>query len=476
MCALKYPPSIDWEVTSACNQQCIYCYNYWRKKADCEPTTYRKELPEYYLQIANKIANSYPVSVQITGGEPFMIWDRIKPAMDMLAKKNICLSVNTNATLVTDQIAEYLKENEVNCFVSFPCADMNVFDQIVGCDGSGERAVAGIQKLVDYGVSISLNMVVTKLNLPYVFETAQFAKERFSIEYFSATKASFPKNAAKEFCGQILDNKQFNTMLESLLRVRRELGIRVDSAWVYSLCGIETKECINTFGFNRRCVCGQYAFTVDAVGNMKACGCDSNNYGNILKTDFSTAILKMKKWQDGSLMADICRTCPTLDICGGGCRSDSFSFAGSYNEPDSTANPHNRMRFYSLDTKIQISENKPLKINPKCTVVTEDCGIRISYLTNCEWIEVEFYEYLCREESFTPLQLIYASGQSKAVVLEALTILRSKKLIISATEAKKATWQTEGFSLLSAPYINEESSSVIQKYSESKRNIKRHMF
>ena len=31
---IHYPPIVHWEVTSACNHNCIHCYNYWRKNPD----------------------------------------------------------------------------------------------------------------------------------------------------------------------------------------------------------------------------------------------------------------------------------------------------------------------------------------------------------------------------------------------------------------------------------------------------------
>ena len=84
---------------------------------------------------------------------------------------------------------------------------------------------------MDHGVDISLNMVVTKQNLDYVFETAKYAKEEFGAKYFSTAKASFPNNAGDEFKKQLLSCKEFNQMLNSLLRVKKELGMRVDKRY-----------------------------------------------------------------------------------------------------------------------------------------------------------------------------------------------------------------------------------------------------
>lgn len=136
-------------------------------------------------------------------------------------------------------------------------------------------------------------MVVTKINFPYVYETAMYVREKFNASYFSATKASFPQNAISSFRSQMLDNSEFNSTLETLNQVKKEIGMRVDSAWVYSMCGFRDAEILEQFGFNRKCACGRYNFVIDANGNMKDCGCDSRTYGNILEDTFQNAISRM---------------------------------------------------------------------------------------------------------------------------------------------------------------------------------------
>lgn len=63
MSTLFYPPSIDWELTTACNHNCIHCYNYWRTQDIALSCGYDEA---YYRSCAQKIVAANPVSLQDT--------------------------------------------------------------------------------------------------------------------------------------------------------------------------------------------------------------------------------------------------------------------------------------------------------------------------------------------------------------------------------------------------------------------------
>lgn len=472
MNTLRYPPSVDWEMTSACNHNCIHCYNFWRKKTGRKCTQPNKQ---YYLQCARKLIESTPVSVQITGGEPLLVWDQIKDALQMLLEAGIHVSLNTNATLMTDKIAQFLADNQMDAFVSFPCARADIFDCIVNQKGAAVRAETGIQKMLDHGVRVSLNMVVTKLNLPYVYETACYVRDIFHVSYFSATKASFPQNADESFRSQMLDHGEFNEMLQVLLRVKREFGMRVDSAWVYSLCGFVDECVMDTFGFNRKCACGRYNFVLDAFGNIKACGCDSTNYGNILQDSFETAISRMSEWQDASLLAPECKTCSALKYCGGGCRADGRGTHGSYCTLDSTADLTNYGRHVSERGKLfPYDDDFTVELRSDAKMVRENGCVRISYKTNFEFISQQFADFITDKETFNVAQLRTACGQPDSQIYHCLQKLLHKGLLQRCFVSSKDLYINKGiFTLMYSPYVPEDASQLIRDYAGYENSNKR---
>lgn len=462
---LKYPPSIDWELTSSCNHNCIHCYNYWR---GLNSTINQNTSSEYYENIAKKIVQAKPVSVQITGGEPLLVWQDAKKAIQYLINHGINVSINTNATLVTEEIAEFLFENNMDAFVSFPCCDSTIFENIVHCKGAFKRADRGIRILLDHHVRVSLNMVVTKINYPYVYDTALYVKEKYKVSYFSATKASFPQNATDEFKQMILNNEEFNHMLKMLIKAKSETGMRVDSAWVYSMCGFSDLQTLKQFGFNRKCGCGRYNFVVDSLGNMKACGCDSKSYGNIMKESFETAIARMNIWQNGELLPQKCRDCSNLVFCGGGCRSDAYSTHGIDCMLDSTASdlPFHLNQIHN--DNYSLSSGNVYCLNPKVNIVQENNGVRLSYKTNYSFISSDFLTFIQKYPSFSLDMIRTASGNSSGEIEEVINSLLSKRILIETPGDESISVEAGLFKLLLIPYTDGKTPSFVVDYVQDK--------
>lgn len=470
MAKLLYPPSIDWELTDACNHRCLHCYNYWRQSGIYE----NDKTKEYYIEAAKKIIDAHPVSVQITGGEPLLKWSDVKDAIDLLIKNGVVVSFNTNATYVTEDIAHYMGENKLDVFISFPCSDFEIFDEIVNCRGAAERARKGIHLLNKYRARTSLNMVVIKKNMPYVYKTAKYVYEEFGAKYFSAAKASFPMGACPDFKDQLLSNEEFNEMLAELMRAKKDFGLRVDSAWVYSLCGFND-DVREQFGFNRKCTCGKYSFVLDAKGNIKACGCDAKAYGNIFENSFASAIDKMTKWQDGSMIPEICKKCRWLLYCGGGCRADALGVSGHECMPDSTARTS-----YSKDPLLQMHDISSdmdagvYMLNPDVKYINDNGFIRISYKTNYEFISYRFAEYLMKKIFFSIKSLATACGKEILYVSDVIHKMKRKGLLVEAKGHVPAEIQC-GFELLVSPYTEYGNEEWQNKYSGFEYSCKQFM-
>lgn len=471
MKTLRYPPSIDWELTSLCNHECIHCYNYWRQTSVVE----NEKEKEYYESVAKKIIEVKPVSVQITGGEPLIVWDKAKGAIENLIEKGINISINTNATLVDDEIAKFLAQNSIDAFVSIPCCDEFIFEKIVNKKGTAKKAIAGIHKLIDNGVRVSLNMVVTKINLPYVYKTAEYVKEEFGAEYFSATKASLPQNANEEFKNQILSIEEFNFMLNELLRVKKQLGLRVDSAWIYSFCGLD-KEVREEFGYKRKCTCGKYSFVVDAHGNIKACGCDSTSYGNILNDSFAVAIKKMRQWQSGELLPQTCRECKWLEYCGGGCRADALSTNGTICAFDSVARPMIKKEDGNTCKEQKNSvDNFTYVLNPQARMIEENNMIRISYKTNYEFVSNDFARFLNTGVIFSATSLSKLLCDNEESPCEIINRLSRKKIIIICEDECNENYNMVISKCMQTPYVDDNDEHWKMKYAGFGYSCKRHM-
>ena len=117
-CYLLYPTSLFiFVLTNECNNRCIYC----QANGTAEPCKMTVEVAEQALrQIAKCPASS--VNIEFQGGEPLLNFPVIRyivlNAPLLLPGKSIQYSLVSNLALMTDEIAAFLKEHNVNVSTS----------------------------------------------------------------------------------------------------------------------------------------------------------------------------------------------------------------------------------------------------------------------------------------------------------------------------------------------------------------------
>lgn len=333
--------TIHWEVTPFCNHNCIHCYNHWRtEEHQSTDAEFNKSITsEELLETAEIIANEDIKRVVITGGEPLSIFNQLKPVMEYFHTKNIEISLNTNITLITDEIAKFIKEHNITMFISIPSANSEVCDKITGVTGSFDRINKGLLICKKYHLNAELNMVVTKINRPTVRKTALYLKE-MGVQSFNCTRAMCPPNATDKYKSIMLDYEELNSMIDELKQLREETGMHIGYKLEYSLCGIADRHLEDMLG-STKCYAGKNQLAITFNGNIKACEVDSTVYGNISTTTLSEAHSKMSDWDNIEDKPSECQNCKSLKYCGGGCRADAENCYGSRKHLDTTANTDN---------------------------------------------------------------------------------------------------------------------------------------
>lgn len=386
---LNYPPYIQWEVTPRCNHCCIHCYNYWRSNDQMILEEKR------YEEIVSKIIDVHPVSVVITGGEPLLVFDDIKSQIVRLLDNGISISINTNASLVNEEIVNFFKEHKIPAFVSFPCCDDAICDNITNRKRSLQQTINGIKKLRDAGVFVTVNMVVMKSNIDYIYDTARYVVERLNVNSFFASRVGKPLNSKDSFDRELLDLKDLNKMESELLRIKNDFNIRIGTAGPIPACSIEAGDVFQEFAYRKSCSAGQTTYSIDCNGNIKACPRDNKIYGNILIDDFSVIWDKMYEWRDNSLLPAECKCCAKKDACGGGCRLDSLPFTKKRNSLDTMANVVNLpIRFEKRNIDKDISTIEKFLIPNTLNFIEEGFGWRVNNLSKALYITYEMKNFL----------------------------------------------------------------------------------
>lgn len=323
----KSPLSVQLELTSECNHSCIHCYNHWRENGDFVRTVTREDLRSI---ISNLLENEVHDLV-ITGGEPLLYPELVFETVNLVDKKVRC-SINSNISLMTDEIASRLKKWNVKLLVSFPSYDATTFNRIVNKRNAFYRVVEGIKIALRHKIPVSANMVVMRDNTDHVYKTG---KHLFSIgiRSFSATKVH-PAQNSSNFDSLRINPEEILSVFNSLLLLKKEFNINIDTLTPYPMCLFGDTDRYDELVVHRSCSAGKTGATIAPDGSVRPCSHSDDVYGNAIHENLNDIWLRMKKWRDGSLIPEHCISCNWLINCGAGCRTDSKFFHGRCDQPD----------------------------------------------------------------------------------------------------------------------------------------------
>jgi len=154
-------------LTEQCNLECAYCY----VGSDCKKK--EKMTVETALAIVDDMlelsreSGIRPYFI-FHGGEPLLCWDTIQEVVSYVESlgEEALFAMQTNATLLTKEMAEYCKEHKISVGVSID-GPAQVHDAVRYRRGklpSHEMAVRGIQYAKEAGIFVDTISVISKKN------------------------------------------------------------------------------------------------------------------------------------------------------------------------------------------------------------------------------------------------------------------------------------------------------------------------
>ena len=328
-----YPTHITWELNSECNHRCIYCYNFYHQQNASENDS-DKNL-EY---ISNFIVSKHPTSVTISGGEPLILFPRMKPYIIKFVRNKIRVRIFTNGSIITEEIAEFCAKNNISLMISFPSADAKIFTVITGCEDSYDSTIKGMHILKRYGVIFQPNIVVTTLNLETLADTIHFLHTNFSPAGIFVSRATKPSNATDDFKEFLLNNTQLEQLFHVCVALADKYNIAIKSCGGFPLCIFKSQKAYDIFG--KVCGAGERDCVITSSGDVRVCTRDDSVYGNIFKESFEEIMDRMKAWRQYDLPQQ-CTACNKKESCRGGCHMSSTEQNRNPGSLDHNAEPSN---------------------------------------------------------------------------------------------------------------------------------------
>jgi len=160
-------PVVVWNVTRACNLNCIHCY------ARAVDRTHETEMTHVQgLAVIDDLAAFGAPVILFSGGEPLMRPDLIELA-NYAVNKGMRAVISTNGTLITRAKANELKKIGLS-YVGVSIDGMEpVNDRFRGKKGAFRDAMAGIKNCQEAGLKVGLRFTINRMNtneIPYILD------------------------------------------------------------------------------------------------------------------------------------------------------------------------------------------------------------------------------------------------------------------------------------------------------------------
>jgi radical SAM protein with 4Fe4S-binding SPASM domain len=316
------PPSVFWEITAACNLRCLHCVVGAGAKLGGELTI------ERCLGLAEELAEFGVQNVVFSGGEPL-----IHPDFRLIAQRvrnlGMTLQVATNGTLVTPEIACWLKDIGAEVQVSLDGSTPEIHGYMRPGREAYARAVEGIRVLVAAGHDITIGTVLSTVNLEDIPSIVALAEAlgvaRFRIIPF------VPKGRGEYYTNMEVTPLEAKRISQYLHDLKGKTKLDIASLEFEDM--LDNRPCTDPLDLTRSLGCSGavgYA-TITPTGEILPC-----HFFEGVRADSVASTSFKEVWRRSRFLnyfrhltvADLhgtCRSCSWLPRCGGSCRAVNFA-------------------------------------------------------------------------------------------------------------------------------------------------------
>jgi Fe-coproporphyrin III synthase len=336
-------PVVVWNITRACNLNCIHCYARAKHQANHNELT-----TEQGLALLDDLASFGVPVVLFSGGEPLVRDDLIELAK-FAVSKGMRAVISTNGTLITKDKASELKNIGLSYVGVSIDGREDVNDRFRGKKNAYEKALEGIRNCQDVGLKVGLRFTINRMNydeIPFIFDL---------LEEYDIPRVCFYhlvySGRGSDMVEQDLDHNETRRVVDLIIDRTKDLHSRgihkevltvdnhADGPYVYLRMLKENnpgaEKVLRLLHMNEGNSSGRGIGCVSWDGSVHA---DQfwrhHSFGNVINKPFS------KIWSDltDPLMSKLknkkhyvkgrCSECKWLDICAGNFRVRAEAFSG----------------------------------------------------------------------------------------------------------------------------------------------------
>ncbi len=340
------PPVVVWNFTNICNLKCKHCYQSAAKKLPQELSLAKR------LNIIDQLAREEVLSIAFSGGEPLMDKD-LWPAIEKAKKENMYVSIATNGTLITEQVAKRLAEVGIDYVeISLDSVHPEKHDGFRGTPGAWKKAVRGIKKAVaQKAYQVGLASTITRMNFNELEDLIEFSISLGTDKFFAFNfiPVGQGKNLIDLDLTPSMREKVLNTLYEYYLKkgtttlttcpqyarvcMDKSQGEFAASSHYSMSRGDKTRLLAEFVG---GCGVGRAYCAIQPDGIVTPCVYMPIEVGDLKKQTFKEI------WNNSSVLEELrsredlkehCGICEYRAACGG-CRARAYAYFGDLKAPD----------------------------------------------------------------------------------------------------------------------------------------------
>ncbi len=332
---IKSPIATQFELTSRCNQRCIFCYNVW--KGICSKQNSVTLSKQKQLKIIDKIIENEIFDIIFSGGEPLLV-EWLEDLIKKCSTAKMRTTIITNAILMTEKRAKRLKNAGLSDMqISIHHYTPKINDKLTKTEGSFNKTIVGIKNAITiFGAGkININLVAMPKTYKDIYNMAKFLHKLGIISFSVASPTATGKMEKDK--NLVINKRMFIEIYKQLIKAKKDFNIHIGFTGGFPICLLPevNKKTVEMIG--NYCDAGLNQIIIGPNGALRPCVCLGEELGNILEDNLKEI------WNNNKFLLDIrkmkfvpkaCKECEYVSICRGGCRASAQGYFGKINALD----------------------------------------------------------------------------------------------------------------------------------------------
>ncbi len=306
------------ELTSRCNLACNMCYV---RLGINDPALRRELSPSSWVSLARGAVENGMLFLLLTGGEIFLRPDFFQ-IYEPLTRMGIILTLFTNGTLITSEIAKRLADIPPNRMeITLYGATAETYERVTGVPGSYGRCCKGVDLLLENSIALGLKTTLTRQNIGELEAMRQMA-HNWGLPLLGGWLISKRRDGNPSSAEKCRLSAQDCVALES-----------TDPASAKEWTEVALRELSKPEERNFDCHAGRSSFLINALGEMNVCVELPFPKSLPLEIGFSKAWEEVQKYVDSApAISSTCLSCDARPYCPR-CPACSLMETGTMIEP-----------------------------------------------------------------------------------------------------------------------------------------------